>query len=305
MLGSLDASTRVSVGIPTYNRPAGLRRTLEQIGQQTYRNLEILVSDNSSTDPRVREVGEEAASRDGRVRYYRQAHNIGMFANFRFVLQATTGNFFMWAADDDEWDPRFIAVCMDTIGSAGLAMQSHFRFKYRSTGQERRQEVPPLSDRSSPFVNAMRVITGGVPSLFYGLYRRHVLVEVIDSPVRDGLDLLILLRLALTYGINTFEEQLYTTGVEGSRYEHKPAAHESGRGYAHTPLFLAGLDAIAHATRVSRPNRLRLAQHFVARRLWAFAEYERPARPFQAGAALIAARVLDWQLAQSSRKAEE
>ena len=43
----------VTVGIPTYNRPAGLERTLECIRQQSYTNLEIIVSDNCSTDVNV------------------------------------------------------------------------------------------------------------------------------------------------------------------------------------------------------------------------------------------------------------
>ncbi|MBU4370171.1 glycosyltransferase [Patescibacteria group bacterium] len=38
----------VSVGIPTYNRPESLRRTLECITSQTYKNLEIIISDNCS-----------------------------------------------------------------------------------------------------------------------------------------------------------------------------------------------------------------------------------------------------------------
>ena len=38
----------VSVGIPTYNRPKGLKRLLKQIQNQTYKNIEIIVSDNCS-----------------------------------------------------------------------------------------------------------------------------------------------------------------------------------------------------------------------------------------------------------------
>ena len=43
----------VSVGIPTYNRPEGLRRTLECITKQTYKNLEIIVSNNCSSGPEI------------------------------------------------------------------------------------------------------------------------------------------------------------------------------------------------------------------------------------------------------------
>ena len=76
----------VSVGIPTYNRPDGLRRTLECITGQTYRNLEIIVSDNCSPNPDADKVGKEFAQKDPRIQYFRQKENTGGF-NFKFVLQ--------------------------------------------------------------------------------------------------------------------------------------------------------------------------------------------------------------------------
>lgn len=91
----------VSVGIPTYNRPDGLKRTLECILAQTYTNLEILVSDNASPNPEVEKIAREFASRDSRIIYYRQEENKGAVFNFKFVLKQAHGKFFMWAADDD------------------------------------------------------------------------------------------------------------------------------------------------------------------------------------------------------------
>ncbi|MCA6544957.1 MAG: glycosyltransferase, partial [Pseudanabaena sp. M074S1SP2A07QC] len=91
----------VSVGIPTYNRPNGLKRTLECITQQTYRNIEIIVSDNCSIDPNVEMVVKEFQSKDDRICYFRQLENKGAGANFLFVLKQSVGKYFMWAADDD------------------------------------------------------------------------------------------------------------------------------------------------------------------------------------------------------------
>src|ERR1700688_2286292 len=110
---ALDGSgPLVSVGIPTYNRPVGLRRTLEFICGQTYSNIEIIVSDNASLDPGTKSVAEEFAARDERIKYFRQRANIGAMENFRFVLAKASGDYFMWAADDDEWDPRFVETCL-------------------------------------------------------------------------------------------------------------------------------------------------------------------------------------------------
>ncbi|KKH47430.1 glycosyltransferase family 2 protein [Methanosarcina sp. 1.H.A.2.2] len=102
----------VSVGIPCYNRPEGLRRTLECITGQTYRNLEIIVSDNCSPDPEVERIGREFASKDSRIEYYRQDVNRGPTYNFQFVLEKATGEYFMWAADDDECKSTYVKECI-------------------------------------------------------------------------------------------------------------------------------------------------------------------------------------------------
>jgi len=98
----------VSVGIPTFNRPDGLRRTLECITRQSYRNLEIIISDNCSPGPETQSVAEEFQKNDSRIQYFRQDKNQGPAWNFAFVLEKATGEYFMWASDDDEWDKNFI-----------------------------------------------------------------------------------------------------------------------------------------------------------------------------------------------------
>lgn len=112
----------VSVGIPTFNRPVGLRRTLQLICRQTYPNLEILVSDNASPGLETEQVVREFTEVDQRVKYFRQSANVGAIANFRFVLAKASGEYFMWAADDDEWDPSFIETCLAAAGPSWSAM---------------------------------------------------------------------------------------------------------------------------------------------------------------------------------------
>ena len=111
----LTAEPLVSVGIPTYNRPDGLRRTLECITGQTYQNLEIIVSDNCSPGPDNETVIWEFMARDRRIQYYRQGENKGLIFNFKFVLEKATGEYFMWAADDDIWDPPYIEALLGPL----------------------------------------------------------------------------------------------------------------------------------------------------------------------------------------------
>lgn len=105
----------VTVGIPTYNRPLGLEKTLQCILKQTYIQLEIIVSDNCSTDNNVLPILQKYAAQDSRIKYFIQEKNLSLVPNFQFLIDNATGEYFMWAADDDQWDLNFIEVCVQAM----------------------------------------------------------------------------------------------------------------------------------------------------------------------------------------------
>lgn len=92
----------LSIGIPTFNRPDGLKRMLYCTTNQTYKNLEIIVSDNCSTNLEVAQVVLQFLDKDKRILFYQQKENIGAIKNFQFVLKKAKGKYFIWLADDDE-----------------------------------------------------------------------------------------------------------------------------------------------------------------------------------------------------------
>jgi glycosyltransferase involved in cell wall biosynthesis len=104
----------VSIGVPTYNRPAGLRKALTAITRQSYRNIEVIVSDNGSPGEEVKQVVKEFSNGDPRVIFYSHDVNQGPTFNFRFVLEKANADYFMWAADDDEWlEDNFLELLME------------------------------------------------------------------------------------------------------------------------------------------------------------------------------------------------
>ena len=105
----------VSVGVPTYNRPDGLRLTLQCLMNQTYPNLEIIVSDNCSTGVEVEQLMHKVMKGETRIRYFRQNRNIGAVSNFEFVLNEATGKYFIWVADDDLCESGFIEKLVDCM----------------------------------------------------------------------------------------------------------------------------------------------------------------------------------------------
>jgi glycosyltransferase involved in cell wall biosynthesis len=104
---SLSDYPFISIGIPTFNRHKGIVRTLTSIWQQEYPNLEIVISDNCSTDG-TQEVIQELCKEHSEIKFFRQESNLGMIPNFEFVLKKSSGKYFMWVADDDALEPGIL-----------------------------------------------------------------------------------------------------------------------------------------------------------------------------------------------------
>jgi glycosyltransferase involved in cell wall biosynthesis len=102
----------VTIGITTYNRADYLKQALQSATAQTYPNLEVIVSDNCSTDTTGAVIEGFA---DPRIRYVRQAVNIGPQNNYNFCLSQARGAYFLLLHDDDLIDPDFIDVCVDAV----------------------------------------------------------------------------------------------------------------------------------------------------------------------------------------------
>ncbi len=106
----------VSIGIPAYNRPDTLKKTLQCIKDQTYPNLEIIVSDDCSPDDRVVQVVNGAMFSEQRIKFFRQPQNLGATLNCEFILAKATGKYFLWTDDEDLIAPEFVeklVACME------------------------------------------------------------------------------------------------------------------------------------------------------------------------------------------------
>jgi glycosyltransferase involved in cell wall biosynthesis len=104
----------VTIGMPTYNRANSyLRCALESATQQSYPNIEIVVSDNCSTDNTEVLI---RGFKNPRVRYFRQPMNIGPIENPNFCVKMARGDYFLQLHDDDMIDRDFVELCMQAAG---------------------------------------------------------------------------------------------------------------------------------------------------------------------------------------------
>ena len=108
-----NAQPLVTIAIPTYNRADYyLRQSLKSAVSQTYPAIEIIVSDNCSTDNTETVVRNFA---DPRIQYFRQEVNIGANNNFNFLLKQAKGDYFLLLQDDDLIDSDFLETCMKSV----------------------------------------------------------------------------------------------------------------------------------------------------------------------------------------------
>ncbi|MCE9602048.1 MAG: glycosyltransferase family 2 protein [Gemmatimonadetes bacterium] len=109
---------RFTVIIPTKDRAHYLEKTLTTCSLQTYANLEIIVSDDGSTDG-TRDVVSRAAARDSRIRYVSPGNTVGMRDNFEFVLDQVRPGFVMALGGDDGLLPGAIEGMLDALRRTG------------------------------------------------------------------------------------------------------------------------------------------------------------------------------------------
>ena len=78
---------------------------------QTFEDFELIISDNASTD-KTEDICREYATKDSRIRYYRNKQNIGAARNYNRVVELSKGKYFKWANHDDLCAPKFLEKCV-------------------------------------------------------------------------------------------------------------------------------------------------------------------------------------------------
>jgi glycosyltransferase involved in cell wall biosynthesis len=97
----LNQLMKVSVLIPTYNSQKYLRECLESVVMQDMTNMEILISDDGSTDGTL-DLIKTFAQRDARITWWQNPKNQGFFRNHNYCLQRAEGDYIKFVHPDDK-----------------------------------------------------------------------------------------------------------------------------------------------------------------------------------------------------------
>ena len=102
----LDPIPTLTIGLPVFNGARYLEASVDSILSQSFSDLELIISDNASTDD-TEAISRSIVDRDPRVTYRRNAANVGIAANFNLLVPLARGRLFKWATADDLLRPGF------------------------------------------------------------------------------------------------------------------------------------------------------------------------------------------------------
>ena len=119
--GTIEPRPALSVGMPVYNGEQWLEAAAESMLGQTFGDIELIISDNASVD-RTQALAERLVARDPRVRFVRNAENLGVAYNYNQVARLARGRFFKWASVSDYCDPTMLEQCVRVLEARGDAV---------------------------------------------------------------------------------------------------------------------------------------------------------------------------------------
>ena len=107
---------KVDILLATYNTNIRyLRKQIDSILSQTYKNIHLIISDDNSNKEGVIETLKEYEKKDKRVSLYIQKENLGYLKNFEFLLKVSGAEFIAFSDHDDVWYEDKIEKCIKVL----------------------------------------------------------------------------------------------------------------------------------------------------------------------------------------------
>jgi glycosyltransferase involved in cell wall biosynthesis len=143
-----DSVPLVTIGIPTYNRSRFLVQAVESALAQTYPNVEIIVSDNASTD----DTHNVLSAYKDRIKVLSQRENIGMARNWNACLDAASGQYFLLLSDDDSLEPTAIEKLINEFDDSVVFVYGKTAVHNPGGTIDYYPVIPPLCESGANFI---------------------------------------------------------------------------------------------------------------------------------------------------------
>jgi glycosyltransferase involved in cell wall biosynthesis len=228
--------------VPVYNGARWMRRALDAVLAQDYENVEIIVSDNASTDESPEILREYSLRRPMRI--IRQETNIGASRNFQALLAEARGEYFFWACCDDYWDPSFtrrLVAALEASPQAGVGLTAIKRQYDDGTPYDLCRFDGRLDPSTLSHWRVADNCAAGVTYHLgvYGIWRTEFLKKVFFGyPLFLGSDRLFMCGVALATRFVHIAEPLYVRTVHWASTAKRYAEEDLGVAYSHPMRFV-------------------------------------------------------------------
>lgn len=195
--GIMGREPRVTIGLPVFNGENYLGLAIDSLLKQTFEDFELIICDNASTDG-TEEICRSVVG-DPRVRYVRQASNLGATANYNHAFSLGTAPLFRWAAHDDLWRPTHLEKSVEAFDAHPEAVLTYTgTIDIDPEGNEIREWDPmPGYESSDPADRFEAALTMKETFPIFALMRRDVLIGTQLHPWYAGSDRALIAEMAL------------------------------------------------------------------------------------------------------------
>ncbi|MFC2075378.1 glycosyltransferase family 2 protein [Bdellovibrionota bacterium] len=200
----------VSIGFPLFNAEKYLRLSIESLLAQDFKDFELIVSDNCSTDNTF-EICKEYAEKDSRIQLHKSDCNRGATFNFNYLFELARAPYFMWAAHDDMWEPSYIRKCLEKLKTHPSAVMCSSEVKFiDDDGDETSCSYNKLDTLGLEVRDRVsRMISQFVWLASYGLFRSDVIRKALPITDKHASDVLFLLKIMLLGEVTIVNEPLF------------------------------------------------------------------------------------------------
>lgn len=133
---------KITIVIPVYNGERYIKEAINSALNQTYKNIEILVINDGSTDNTEKIIKKFK----DKINYFKK-ENGGVSSALNLALDKMTGDYFTWLSHDDKFYPNKIKDMLDYIGKKGLSLSNIYYCDY------------DLIDKSGKFIKTVNINT--------------------------------------------------------------------------------------------------------------------------------------------------
>src|SRR5690554_4848176 len=171
----------ITIGMPVFNDVDFIEESILSVLNQSFSDFELIISDDGSSDGSA-DICKQYAEKDSRVRYVRQAKNLGISKNMEFLLAQADTPFFMWAGDDDLYHKDFIKTHISALSASPKAIVSFNKYELIDDDSLSYKVVDANYTSSSRFLQILKLISKENDGFGYGVFKTER-IRTVQFPV--------------------------------------------------------------------------------------------------------------------------